>query len=144
VQIPALPGETFSGSVRVINVAADPSTRTYMVRIAVPNPRHVLRLGMIASVKIQGDRRSTIVSLRGDAIVRDAQGASTVFVYYPDQGRVHARRVETGAVYGTEVEIRTGLSGTEPVVVAGQHQLREGAAVSVVGEQAPAAGKEAQ
>src|SRR5271157_2698767 len=106
VQIPALPGDTFQGVVRVINVAADPSTRTYMVRIAVPNPRHALRLGMIAEARIRGDRQLDVMTVPGDAIVHDPQGASTVFVYFPDQQRVYSRRVELGTVYGTEVEIK--------------------------------------
>jgi RND family efflux transporter MFP subunit len=132
VQIPALPGETFQGVVRIINVAADPSTRTYMVRIAVPNPKHALRLGMIAEARIRGDRQLDLMTLPGDAIVHDPQGASTVFVYFPDQGRVYSRRVEVGTVYGVEVEIRNGLSGTESVVLAGQNKLRDGTPVTVV------------
>lgn len=137
VRIPAMAGEAFTGSVRVINVSADPSTRTYMVRICVPNPRRVLRLGMIAEAQIQGDRLAKVMCVPGDAIVRDAQGASTVFVYFPDQRRVYARRVETGTVYGVEVQIKSGLSGTDLVVVAGQNKLREGSAVSAAGEAAP-------
>jgi multidrug efflux pump subunit AcrA (membrane-fusion protein) len=131
VRIPALPDDTFGGSVRVINVAADPSTRTYMVRISLPNRRRLLRIGMIAEVQIQSDRSNRVMSLPGNAIVRDPQGATNVFVYFPDQGRVYARRVETGTVYGTEVQIKSGLSGSEQVVVAGQDKLREGSPVSV-------------
>ena len=142
VQIPALPGDTFQGVVRVINVAADPSTRTYMVRIAVPNPRHALRLGMIAEARIRGDRQLDLMTAPGDAIVRDPQGASTVFVYFPDQGRVYSRRVELGTVYGTEVEIKNGLSGAELLVLAGQGKLRDGSTVSVVEQAAPARGPE--
>jgi multidrug efflux pump subunit AcrA (membrane-fusion protein) len=134
IRIPALPGETFTGPVRVINVAADPSTRSYMVRIAVRNPRRVLRLGMIAEAQILGDQPHAVMTLPGDAIVRDAQGAATVFVYFPNQGRVYARRVRTGTVLGTDVEIRSGLDGTEPVVVAGQHKLRDGAPAAVIAE----------
>jgi multidrug efflux pump subunit AcrA (membrane-fusion protein) len=132
VHIPALPGDTFQGVVRVINVSADPSTRTYMVRIVVPNPKHVLRLGMIAEAHIRGDRQLDLTTLPGDAIVHDPQGASVVFVYFPDQGRVYSRRVEPGTVYGTEVEIKNGLSGTEWLVLAGQNKLRDGSAVTVV------------
>jgi multidrug efflux pump subunit AcrA (membrane-fusion protein) len=138
VQIPALPGETFQGVVRVINVAADPSTRTYMVRIAVPNPKHALRLGMIAEARIRGDRQLDLMTVPGDAIVHDPQGASTVFVYFPDQGRVYSRRVELGTVYGAEVEIKNGLSGAELLVLAGQGKLRDGFAVSVVEQVEPA------
>jgi multidrug efflux pump subunit AcrA (membrane-fusion protein) len=139
VQVPALPGAAFQGVVRVINVSADPSTRTYMVRIAVPNPRHELRLGMIAEAQIRGDRQLDVMTLAGDAIVHDPQGATIVFVYFPDQGRVYSRSVEVGTVYGTEVEIKKGLSGTELLVLAGQNKLRDGSAVAAVEAPAPEA-----
>jgi len=144
VQIPALPGETFQGVVRVINVAADLSTRTYMVRIAVANPKHALRLGMIAEAQIRGDGRLDLMTLPGEAIIHDPQGASMVFVHFPDQGRVYSRRVEVGTVYGTEVEIRSGLSGLESVVLAGQNRLQDGSVVTVVEHAAPARGPEAR
>jgi multidrug efflux pump subunit AcrA (membrane-fusion protein) len=126
IQVPALPGESYEGKVSVINVAADPSTRTYMVRIQVANPRHALRLGMISEAQIQGDRFVDAVTLPGDAIVRDPQGATIVFVYFPDQKRVYSKRVETGTVFGKEVEIKSGLAGDETVVIAGQNKLRDG------------------
>jgi len=132
VKIPALPGGTFQGVVRVINVAADPSTRTYMVRIRVPNPKHLLRVGMIAEARIRGDRQLDVTTLPGTAVVRDAQGGAMVYVYFPDQKRVYARRVEVGTVYGTGIEIRKGISGTDLVVLAGQEKLRDGAAVDAV------------
>jgi len=146
VQVPALPGATFQGVVRVINVSADPSTRTYMVRIAVPNPRHELRLGMIAEAQIRGDRQLDLMTLAGDAIVHDPQGATIVFVYFPGQGRVYSRSVEVGTVYGTEVEIKKGLSGTELLVLAGQNKLRDGSAVTAEepAPEAPARGPEAR
>lgn len=130
VRIPALPGGAFQGVVRVINVAADPATRTYMVRIRVPNPQRILRVGMIAEAQIRGDRQVNVDTLPGGAIVRDPQGATVVFVYFPEQKRVYAKRVETGAVYGEEIEIKSGLSGGELVVLAGQERLRDGTAVS--------------
>ncbi len=43
ITIPALPNQSFQGTVRIINVSADPGTRTYMTRIRVPNPGHVLK-----------------------------------------------------------------------------------------------------
>ncbi len=138
LKIPALPGEVFQGAVRVINVSADPGTRTYMTRITVPNPGHTLRIGMVAEARIQGDRRLDLMTLPAEAIVCDPQGATVVFVYYPDQGRVYAKRVETGTVYGKEIAIKSGLSGNESIVLAGQEKLRDGVRVSVTAENAPA------
>ncbi len=136
VTIPALPTESFEGKVRVINVSADPNTRTYMTRIAVSNPAHILRVGMVAEARIQGDKAIDLVTLPAETILRDPQGATIVFVYYPEQGRVYAKRVETGVVYGREIAIKSGLSGDEAVVFAGQEKLRDGTIVSLVGENA--------
>jgi multidrug efflux pump subunit AcrA (membrane-fusion protein) len=129
VRIPALGGESFSGTLRVINVSADPATRTYMARIVVPNPKHVLRVGMIAEAAIEGDGLVDAMALPGEAIVRDPQGATLVYVYYPEKKRVYSKRVEVGAVLGKDVQIRGGLGGDEIVVVGGQQKLRDGVAV---------------
>ncbi len=137
VTIPALPTESFEGKVRVINVSADPNTRTYMTRIVVPNPARILRVGMVAEARIQGDKMIDLMTLPAETILRDPQGATIVFVYYPEQGRVYAKRVETGVVYGREIAIKSGLSGDEAVVFAGQEKLRDGTIVSLVAENAP-------
>ena len=130
ITVPALPGKSFQGTVRVINVSADPNTRTYMTRVSVANTEHSLRVGMIAEATIRGDRTVSMVTLPGDAVVRDAQGATQVYVYYPDQKRVYAKRVEIGAAVNKEVAIKSGLSGNELIVLAGQAKLRNGLTVS--------------
>ncbi|HUP05229.1 MAG TPA: efflux RND transporter periplasmic adaptor subunit [Bryobacteraceae bacterium] len=134
VDAPALPGERFEGRVSLVNVAADPATRTYMVRIRVPNPRHTLRLGMIAEARIRTGQMLDAMTLPGESLTHDPQGATAVFVYYPDQKRAYSRRVETGTVYGKEIEIKSGLNGDEILVLAGQERLRDGAAVSAAPE----------
>lgn len=131
ITLPALPGETFEGTVRLINVSADSATRTFMTRISVPNPKHKLRIGMIAEVRISGDKIVKRLSVPIETVVRDPQGATTVLVYYPDQNRAHVRRVEVGSVFGRDIEIRRGLTGDESVILAGQERLREGDVVSV-------------
>lgn len=142
VSLPALPGTSFEGSVRVINVSADPNTRTFMTRITIPNPKHTLRIGMVAEARIRADRTMKMLALPIESIVRDPQGALMVYVYFPDQKRVYARRVDTGGLYGREIEITRGLSGAEQVVLAGQERLRDGAVVSVTAT-APPVGKDA-
>lgn len=137
INVPALPGKSFRGTVRVINVSADPNTRTYMTRISVPNPEHALRVGMVSEATIRGDRTVSMVTLPGDAVVRDPQGATQVFVYYPDQKRVYTKRVEIGAAVNKDIEIKSGLDGNELIVMAGQAKLRNGAVVSATEQAGP-------
>ena len=133
IRIPAQPEKTFDGALRVVNVSADPNTRTYMARIRVPNPNRFLRIGMIAEATIRGDRTVALMTVPGNAVVRDPQGATRVFVYHPDQGRVYAKRVEIGAGVGKDLVIKSGLSGDERIVLAGQTKLEDGMVVSATG-----------
>jgi membrane fusion protein (multidrug efflux system) len=130
ITLPAVPGESFDGVVRLVNISADSGTRTFMTRISIPNPKHTLRIGMVAEARIRGDKVVKMLTVPLEAIVRDAQGATMVYVYFPDQKRVYAKRVEVGAPRERALEIRSGLSGDEWIVLAGQTKLREGSAVS--------------
>jgi membrane fusion protein (multidrug efflux system) len=130
VAVPALAGPPFPARVRMIGVSADPTSRTYPVELDVPNPGHELLPGMIAEARIEGDRITRALTVPGEAIVRDAEGATLLFIYFPDERRVHARRVAVGSPLGREIEITEGLHAGELVVVGGQDRLREGALVA--------------
>lgn len=124
-------GRAVDGRVRFVNVAADPASRTYAVQIAVPNVDGALRAGMVAAVALRTGARRPAVTIPATAVARDAEGATLVYV--PDgTGRVRARRVAVGAAIGQGIEVTSGLAAGEPVVVAGQERLRDGAQVTVV------------
>jgi membrane fusion protein, multidrug efflux system len=126
VTIPSLGDTVFSGRVRLVGVAADPVTRTFAVEIAVPNPTLRLRAGMVAEASITAPGSTTILTVPGAAIVRDAEGATQLFIYEGDEHRVRARRVSVGALIGNEIEITKGLIPGDLVVVGGQHRVRDG------------------
>jgi len=142
ITVPALPGKSFEGTVRIINVSAEPNTRTYMARIRVANPEHLLREGMVAEATIRGNRTVSMVTLPGEAVVRDPQGATQVYVYYPVQKRVYTKRVEVGSAIDKDIEIKSGLSGNEQIVLGGQMGLRNGSAVSAAGQRPEATSSE--
>jgi RND family efflux transporter MFP subunit len=133
VTIPSLDGEQFEGKVDTVGVAAEPASRTYAVKIAVPNPQRLLKAGMVSESTIYGATQVNALTVPGDAIVRDPQGVTHVYVYNPERQRVYARRVDVGGLIGNEVEIRGGLTGEEQVVVAGQQNVREGSPARVTG-----------
>jgi multidrug efflux pump subunit AcrA (membrane-fusion protein) len=102
-----------------------------MVRIRVPNRKHTLRVGMIAEAQVRSESMLDAMTVPGESVVHDPQGATVVFVYFPGQKRVYSKRVDTGTVYGREIQIKSGLAGDESVVLAGQDRLRDGVAVTV-------------
>lgn len=133
VSIPSLNGQQFEGRVEAIAAASDPASRTYVSKIVVPNPSHVLRAGMVSEARLFGGAQENVITLPGSAIVRDARGVTQVFVVTSGQNRVYGRRVEVGSMIGNEVEIRSGLTGNEQVVVDGQNYVREGSLVKIEG-----------
>ncbi len=133
VTAPSLGGRSFAGKVAIIGVAAEPTSRTFTVKLLVPNPGPVLLAGMVAEAHIFGPAKVRALTIPGEAVVPDPQGAPIVYVYSPDRKRVYGRRVEVGQPAGKEVEIRSGLTGSEQVVVGGQQKVREGSVVEVSG-----------
>ena len=133
ITLPSLAGRQFEGRVGIIGVAAEAASRTYTVKIIVPNPGPVLLAGMVAEAQIFGGATVHALTIPGEAIIHDPQGAPTVFVYFPDRKRVYAHKIEFGPPIGSEVEIRSGLLGNEQVVVAGQQKLRDGMLVEIAG-----------
>ena len=78
----------------IIGVAGEPASRTYTVKILVPNPGPVLLAGMVAEARIFGPAKVRALTIPGEAVVPDPQGAPMVYVYSPDRKRVYGRRVE--------------------------------------------------
>ncbi|QAR33686.1 efflux RND transporter periplasmic adaptor subunit [Geovibrio thiophilus] len=132
VRLAALPEQVFEGIVRLVNVSADPATRTYLVKIEVQNPRKLLKIGMAADVSVKTSERADMLTVPLNTIVRDAQGAPAVFVV--KENRAYAVKVETGRLYKTSIEIKNGLKGDETIVSAGQERLRDGNGVKPAAE----------
>jgi RND family efflux transporter MFP subunit len=116
----ALPGTSFLGQVQLVNVSAEPQTRTYMARIRVPNRETKLLVGMITEARIVGDGQIDVLTLPGTSIVRDPQGATQVYVYFNEK-KVYARRVVTAGIIGQDIQIVDGIKDTDWIVVAGRN-----------------------
>ena len=133
VSIPSLGDRKFEGKVETVGVAADPASRTYAVKVAVPNPDRLLRAGLVSEARIFSSAMVNVMTLPGNAILRDPQGVTQVYVYSPSAQRVYARRVDVGEIFGNEVEIRSGLAADDQVVIVGQQNVREGSPAKIAG-----------
>ena len=107
---------------------ADPATGTYNVEIWIENDTHLLREGMIATVRLPyaADARALVVP--SNAVFRRA---GTMHVFTVADDRAQLRAVETGRANGPVIEVLRGLESGELVVIEGQFALRDGALVTV-------------
>lgn len=123
-----------AGTVREIAPMADAATRTYRVRVSVPQPPAGLELGMTASVTVDaggaaaGATGADGASAPGAILPLSAiyQTGDTPRVWVVgDDNRVTLKSVEV-ADFGDNTVRVTGLSPTDLVVIAGVHKLSEG------------------
>jgi multidrug efflux pump subunit AcrA (membrane-fusion protein) len=133
VTIPSLNGQSFEGKVEAVGMLADPTSRTFTTKIAIPNSSHLLRAGMVSESRVIGTTMVDALTVPASSVVRDSKGFSLVYVFDGTRKRVFARRVDLGTLIGSEVEIKSGLQPTDQIVVAGEQNVHEGAVVSTAG-----------
>jgi multidrug efflux pump subunit AcrA (membrane-fusion protein) len=105
--------------------SADPTTRTTQVRLDLPaSPR--LRSGLFGRAWVPVGRRRAIQVVR-EAIVERGQLQGVYVIGQDNIARF--RLVRTGATGHGAVEILSGLTGGEPVVVAGTERVTDGARI---------------
>jgi len=125
-----------AGVVREIAPAADPATRTFSARVALPTPQADIRLGMTATVSFSAPLPPGI-RLPLTALLND-QGKTSVWVV--EKGKVKLVPVVLAGPQGNEILVASGLDASQEVVIAGVHRLREGQKVSILGRPATTAG----
>lgn len=134
VTVPAL-GKSFEGVLSELGVTADPLTRTYEVRVPVPNPEGKLRIGMIADVCLHfpGQTRSLVVP---PAAVRlDEHSRPYVFVVGRDSS-VQRRKVNVAGFAGEQTALEGDLREGELVITSGTPMLSSGMTVRIVESEA--------
>jgi membrane fusion protein (multidrug efflux system) len=129
IRVDAFPGEDFNGVIYAIEPAVDEQTRTVLLRARVPNPDVRLKPGMFARVSLVLGTRENALLVPEQALV---PRGNDNFVFRIVEGKAVLAKVELGARRPGEVEITSGLSAGDPIVIDGQLKLKPGAPVKVL------------
>ena len=124
-----------AGRVREIAGGADAVTRTFTVRVSVPQAPANARVGMSANIALQQTLDPGLVILPLTALVRRGDTAS-VWVVDPKSARVRLRPVTLGQYREDGATILAGVAAGDVVVAAGVHKLRADQVVKVTGSPA--------
>ncbi|KPL02917.1 MAG: hypothetical protein AMJ73_08015 [candidate division Zixibacteria bacterium SM1_73] len=117
----AYPHEAFKGKVSVIGDVLDEKTRTFKVRIEVPNPKGKLKPEMFARISIITGNDS-VVAVTKETILVDGDH-KIVFVSSGDN-TYNRREVDLGREADGLVEVVLGLKKGENVVTEGNFLLK--------------------
>lgn len=141
VRIEALRDEPFQGKVVRIVPQADLRSRTFPVKVHVPNPSgkagHVLKAGMLSQVTLPVGTPHPTTMVPKDALVIGG-GKHTVYVVVTDPATkmsvAQPVSVEIGLSHGSLIQVRGDLKAGQQVVTRGNERLRPGQPIVVTNQ----------
>jgi RND family efflux transporter MFP subunit len=130
-----------TGQVTLISRSSDPTNRSVEVWVTLGNEAGQLRANGAAQVTIAAQTKSDALVVPASAVTLDATNANEGTVMVVDATNVaHETKVTIGIRTADKVEIASGLSGGETIVIEGNYALPDGTKVEVAQQsQTPAA-----
>lgn len=134
VQVQAVQEEMFKGQVASIATVADPAKHNYVVKIALPNPDGRIKSGMFAELKVNTISKNGVTAIPLSGVIPKG-GREIVFVVDQDS-RAREVEVKTGIKNDSYIEIISGLTPGQEIIVKGNTLVSEGTLVKVVAGEA--------
>ena len=117
------------GKVTALDATISESSRTRQVVVTVDNSSGKLIAGGYASITLQmKTAQKSSTTIPAEALILDRDGA---YVFVVKNGKAHIKHVKTGLRTPFSVEITSGLSKGDTVIVSGIISLREGVPVNI-------------
>jgi RND family efflux transporter MFP subunit len=131
IKVPEHPDKTYSGTVEASAQAVSPSTGTTLMQLIVDNSASELMPGDYASIQLQIDAATQVLSVPSSALIFDAKGLSIATVDV--ENRVRLKPVSIERDLGAAVELASGLSPNDRVIENPPDGIGNGAAVRLAG-----------
>ena len=123
VRVPAL-NRNFDGKVSRFADSVTPETRTMHTEVDVPNRNGSIVSGMYAEVNLTLKKKDSVIAVPVQAVTRNGEEASILIVDSHD--RIQERQVQLGLEGANQVEVASGLSEGDRVVVGSRAEFRPG------------------
>ena len=137
VTLTELPGESFAGKVVRSAGAIDPATRTLQVEVNLPNHDGRLLPGAYVEVALQVPAATqSVLTVPNNSLLFRAEG--TLVATVDEHGVVHLHQVSLGRDLGARIELLTGVSATDRIIINPSDALADGDQVVASEQAAPA------
>lgn len=132
-----LPEHAFRGKVTRTAGAIDPTSRTLLTEVQVPNGDGALLAGSYVTVHFRIARSNPPLLIPSTALLIDAQGVRVALV--TDEDTLRYQPIEIGRDYGDRVEVLKGLQPSDVIATGLPSGLADGARVKQNVRAAPVA-----
>ncbi len=135
VRLWANPNAVIPGKVREVSPVADAATRTYAVKVSIPDTAADVKLGMTALVQFASTTATPMIRVPLTALFHEK---ATTSVWLVENGAVRLVPVQIGGTAGNEVVLVGGVKPGQTVVTAGVNLLKAGQKVKILATEQPA------
>jgi membrane fusion protein (multidrug efflux system) len=126
VRVDAMPGQSFKATIVRISPTIDARSGTFRVTARIDNQNGDLAPGMFGRFEIAYEKHADAMLIPADAVLQED---NVSVVYIADDGEAVRRTIKTGIVKDGNIEVLSGLDGSERIIVTGQNGLRDGSKV---------------
>jgi HlyD family secretion protein len=133
-----------SGRVITATSQADIQKNTLQVKVAIDDPPSVVKPEMLVQVTFLAPEREaepseaekqTLRVMVPRELLRDAEGGTAIWVVDPSTSTARLKQVKVGrGATGSLVEIESGLSPLDKLIVGGRESVKDGERILVTGE----------
>ena len=127
------PGRQFVGHVTNTASAIDPTSRTLLTELQVPNETGELFPGAYALITLQVNDNTGILTIPANALLFRSEGTTVGVV--DANGKVEIRKIAIDLNLGVNLEISKGLSVTDQVILNPSDSLADGMTVKILNQQ---------
>jgi len=124
-------GKNFQANIVEIGAVADVTTRAFSIKMEIDNKDLSIRPGMIAQAKIPLGNSSSGIYVIPESIINDPGNQSYIYVVDKKSKRAFKRKISLGKMSANRVEVLSGLSVGETVVISGQTDLSDGSKIKI-------------
>lgn len=127
-------GKTYDGKIRQVGNFVSPDSRTFDVKISIPNPDNTIKPNLIATVMVNDYTSENAIVVPENVVQQNALGNSITYVYEEQaDGTAIAKQVQIKEGYSDDqrIEITSGLSAGDRLIIEGARSLRDGQAVEL-------------
>jgi multidrug efflux system membrane fusion protein len=129
VRLWANPKVVIPGKIREVSPVADAATRTYAVKVSIPDSAEDVKLGMTALVQFSSTTATPLIRVPLTALFHEK---ATTSVWVVENGAVKLMPVQVGGTAGNEVVLVGGVKPGQTVVTAGVNLLKQDQKVKIL------------
>ena len=136
VDVEALRGRALTGQITQIAASANRESRVFNIEVSLPNRDGSLKVGMMASARIEQANAQSVPVVPLTALVTTESGSNaySIFTIKERDGKRFAqlKSVRIGETVGKSVVINEGLVPGEQIIVNRTYQLNDGSPVRII------------